>query len=123
MSNAIRLGPIGDVVLLSSFGREFTEGYEDGLYREDRASSGLLRRDASKPRKKNWTLTYETADEATRDRLAYLWELGGGPFQLQVTHMTTTTDYMVFMYPFSAKRILSVWGGLWGQIGFELKEQ
>jgi len=120
MSNLIELGPVGDVQEISMFGRNFNERWIDGLKRRDRAASGKLREDITST-KKAFLLSYEASDQEVKDRMDYLFELGG-EFELRVTHLTETKTYTVLMSPFEAQRILSVWGGLWGGIAVEFEQ-
>ncbi len=120
--NEIRLGVDGDMQILPQFGRTFEESYEDGLFREERSADATLRRDVIS-RKKNYVLSYETADQEVVDRLEYLYGLSG-PLKLEVNHLTNTgtVTKQVFMAPFSQQRILATWGGLWSGVAIELRE-
>jgi len=94
-ANTIKLGPAGDVQELPVYGRIYGDRWEDGLNREDRAASGKLRRDVI-AHKQNFVLTYELMDEATATRLMYLQTVDD-ELTLEVTHLTTTTEYTVLM--------------------------
>jgi len=120
--NEISLGVDGDMQILPQYGRKLEEAYEDGLFREERASDGTLRRDVI-ARKKNYVLSYSPADQEVVDRLEYLFGLPG-PLTLTINHLTNTnvTTKQVFMAPFSQERILAVWGGLWDGVAIELRE-
>lgn len=117
--NLIKLGPAGDVLELSAFGRAYSEKWRL-KYRDGEAASGKLRRQIT-ARKKDVTLVYESADQATVDRLDYLMGLDG-PFTMQVTHITTTKTYTVLMQPFERERLLAIHGGLWSGLSVEFNE-
>ncbi len=119
--NEIKLGSAGDVQTLSMFGRKYSESYEDGLTREERSASGKLRVDVI-TRKKNFTLDYSTCDEVTVNRFISLFENQDDPMTLEVTHLTTTKTYTVWMRPFSRDRLLAVRNGLWEGVTVELSE-
>jgi len=118
--NLIKLGPPGDVQELSMFGRKLNERWIDGLKRRARAASGKLRED-NIATKKAFLLTYETSDQELKDRMDYLFQLGG-EFTLEVTHLLETKSYTVLGSPFSADRLLAVYGGLWEGISVEFEE-
>lgn len=118
--NLIKIGQTGDIQTLSAFGRNWLEGWEEGLTREDRASDGTLRRDVI-TRKRKFTLSYEVADQDVVARLEAL-HLIDDVLQLQVTHLTTTTSYVVLMGIFDKTRLLAVHGGMWQGITVELRE-
>lgn len=102
------------------FGRSYSELYIDGLTREDRASSGKLRRDVIAT-KKAFLLGYDTADQVVVDRFTELYELNE-EFVLEVTHMEDVKTYTVLMSPFEQTRLQAVWGGLWEGVAVELVE-
>jgi len=118
--NLIELGPVGDVQPISMFGRKLNERWIDGLKRRERAASTKLREDILGA-KKAFLLSYDTADQEVKDRMDYLFELGG-EFELRVTHLTETKTYTVLGSPFSADRVLAVWDGLWEGIAVEFEQ-
>jgi hypothetical protein len=118
--NLIEIGTTGDVLELPAFGRTFTIRWEDGLYREERASDGTARRDVI-ARKRNFTLGYDICDQDLVDRMEELFQ-EDSELILRVTHLTTTTTYNVLMAPFERERLLAVAGGMWSGLTVELKE-
>jgi hypothetical protein len=120
MSNEIKIGPAGNVIAISAFGRKFSISQEDGLTREDRAADGTLRRDII-ARKKVFTLAYDICDEEVVTRLETLYNLNS-VLTITITHLTTTTSYTVLMGAFSRERLLAVWGGMWQGVTVEFRE-
>lgn len=119
--NLIRIAPVGEsLVELAQEGRKYSESWEDGLTREDRAASGKLRRDVI-ARKKNFSLSYELCDEATVQIFESAFQYNT-EITLEVTHLTTTRTYTVLMLPFSRDRLLAVWGGMWEGVTAEFRE-
>lgn len=124
--NLIRMSagpwPAFPLIELSMFGRAYNERWEDGLTREDRAASGKLRKDII-ARKRNFTMAYELADQATVDRMEELYQIND-ELTLEVTHIDTVNPkkYTVLMAPFSKDRLLAVKGGLWEGLSVEFRE-
>jgi hypothetical protein len=118
--NLIRLGVAGDLQELSMFGRNYRTRWIDGLSRQDRASSGKLRRDVI-AHKRGFLLTYNSIDQLPLDRLNELFEVDD-ELLLEVTHLTEVKTYTVLMGTFEQERILAVWGGLWGGVSIDFEE-
>jgi hypothetical protein len=110
--NFFWLGPIGNPVKLSPFGRTISFGYEDGLSRKERAASGLLREDRIAI-KKFGTITYETIDESEMDMIDGLYELGQ-VLELKYRKGSKLQTLNVLLSPPPERdRLLAVHGGLW----------
>jgi hypothetical protein len=120
MSNAIKIGPSGDVAELSQFGRNFVQGWEPDLKREERAASGKLRRDRI-ARKHLFTISYELADQIIVDRFDELYQLDE-ELILEVTHLTEVKTYSVLMGEFDSSRLLATRGGMWEGVSVEFRE-
>lgn len=119
--NLIRIGPAGDIQEISAFGRVFLEREEEGLTREERASSGKLRRDIIS-RKKNFLLSYETADQDVVDRARELYA-ENDELTIEITQTDLSIEtYQVLLLPYSKQRLLAVWGGLWEGVALEFLE-
>lgn len=118
--NDILLGVDGDMQKLDPGGREFTQGYEDGLFREERAASSTLRTDWLK-QKKNWTLDYSEAKTVTVDRFEYLYNLYT-TLTLQVYESGVLKTYYAKMAPFSKTRFRLNNNGLWTGVSVLLRE-
>lgn len=119
--NLIRIGPSGDIQEISAFGRVFLEREEEGLTREERASSGKLRRDIIS-RKKNFILSYETADQDVVDRARELYA-ENDELTIEITQADLSIEtYQVLLLPYSKQRLLAVWGGLWEGVALEFLE-
>jgi len=118
--NLIKIGIAGDTQELSAFGRVYVQRWEDGLTREDRAASGKLRKDVI-ARKRNFSISFDLADQDTVDRFNELFEIDD-ELILEVTHLTSTKTYTVLMSPFEQERLLAVWGGMWSGLSVEFRE-
>jgi hypothetical protein len=118
--NLIKLGVTGDIQTVSPGGRKFSVAYEDGLYREERAASGRLRRDVI-TEKKVFTLAYSLTDTVQVDRFDILFKLRS-ELALQVQEGANLVDYTVLMSPFSKDRLIAAHGGLWENVNIELRE-
>lgn len=114
------LSPAVPLQELSMFGRAYNERWEDGLVREARAASGKLRKDIIS-RKRNFTISYELADQATIDRMEVLFQVND-ELTLEVTHMLDVKTYNVLMSPFAKDRLLAVKGGMWEGLSVEFRE-
>ena len=119
-SNYIALGPDGDVQELPSRGRTFSNTYEDGLYREDRAASTKLRRDI-RGIKRSPTIEYSYLQDEALTRLEYLFELGK-ELNLVYNDKKKKKNKRVLMLPIDPTRVLSIGDGLWSGVQVVLRE-
>lgn len=118
--NYIALGITGDIQEVDAGGRTFTQTYEDGLFREERAASSMLRRDW-RPQKKIFVLDFEDTPTANVDRMDHLYNLKTS-LTLQVQEGATLVSYIVKMSPFGRERLTACHGGHWGGMTIELRE-
>lgn len=118
--NSIKVGPQGDVQEVTPGGRVYRVGFEPDLYIDRRTASGKLKRQIIGAKTVH-TLDYEVADDATVERLDYLYRLGT-PLIIEVVYPTKTAVLDVLMSPFDRTRLLAVHGGLWENVTAEFRE-
>ena len=112
--------PYTDCYVLTPYGRDYSEDTEL-ITREDRASSGKMRRDIIAS-KKTFTLSYEVLDDTDLQTFINLSEIND-VLKLEVTKGEGKVEvYDVLMSPFSQNRILAIRGGLWGGVSVSFVE-
>ena len=118
--NDIYLGAAGSEILLSDFGRTFSEGFIE-FAREDRTASARLVKDII-ARKRRFTITYSLVDGSDLEDLEDLYEIDS-VLNLIVTYKTgTSVTYSVLLKPFERSRVLAVGDTLWAGVTLEMEQ-
>jgi len=118
--NDIKLGESGSEVLLTAYGREFSESMI-AVTREERTASGRLVRDI-RANKRKFTLSYSLISHTNLEAIATLYDLDD-ELSLLVTRPDYTVDsYTVLLMPFDKTRPKSVGMNYWSDVTIEMEE-
>jgi hypothetical protein len=117
--NDISLGLSGAEILLSPFGRTYSESPVE-IAREDRTASGRKVKDLI-VLKKLFTLSYQLIDDNDVQTFKTIYEYEA-ELGLIIEKITGTETYTVMLRPFAQERITAIGVGLWGNVTIELEE-
>ncbi|MBN1604626.1 MAG: hypothetical protein JW915_23660 [Chitinispirillaceae bacterium] len=119
MAVEIYLGPVGNLYLLTPFGRTLSMG-DIEISRTDRTASGRKVSDIITTKKK-FTIQYSLIDGQNLQLLQDIYNLHS-ELIIEIENLGTSTEYTVLMSPFDQTRVLSVGAGLWQNVTIELEE-
>lgn len=122
-SGDIYLGASGSQVLLSAFGRKYTERITE-FARTERTANGRLTKDIYAD-KREFTLDYELIDGDDLDALKTIYDLNTELLLTIHEDDSTTTDYIVLMDPIDYRRDqikTTTYSGLWSSVTVILRE-
>ena len=118
--NDLQLGESGSEILLSAYGREFTENMI-AVTREDRTASGRLVRDI-RATKRKFTITYDLIHNDDLEAIATLYDLDDELSLIVTRHDSSQDTYTVLLKPFDKTRAKSVAMDYWTGVTIELEE-
>jgi hypothetical protein len=119
--NLMRIGPPGNLQVIPAAGRSFSVAHEEGLTRQDRAASGLLREERI-VKKHIFNIPYETAPESTIEFWEAMYDYNVPlAYEYQTKAGLKTTTVLMSSLP-DRERLVAVHGGLWGGWRITLRE-
>ncbi len=122
MIGEIKLGPLGEEIVLTPHGRTFTIQNNEYSRQARTANSRLVKDLREGSPKKTFTLSYSLIDGNELDSMIALYEL-----EIELSFLIYTTDFVydqydVLMDPIDKERVLFAGDGLWSNVKIVLNE-